>query len=85
MAYFNKPIEFVPPKDEKDRAQIYSDAYKLKECINSWSEFDLLRAYKDIRACIELVTDDVKSDLQHDTLQRALMNLDKIFMTNKNG
>ena len=85
MAYFSNKFEFVPPRDELDRAQIYKDASVVKESLDSWSEYDLLRAYKDIKESIVLLQDDVKQDIQFDIAQRAIMTLDKVFMTKKNG
>jgi len=73
----------IPLPGELELGRTYIDAAKVKDNIASWSEFDLLRAYTDIKECIALIEDEQSNDMSFDVLQRIKLNVEKVFGSKK--
>lgn len=71
----------IPPADEFKRAEMYREAARIEKNVNSWSQWDLKKAYEDSLECIELLEEEVDGPA-FDVLQRIKLNL-KVFESEK--
>lgn len=84
-AYKNKQkldtSKYIPMTEEFERAEMYREAARIEKNVNSWSEWDLKKAYEDTLECIELLEEEVHG-AAFDVLQRIKLNL-KVFESEK--
>lgn len=72
---------FVPTTEEFERAEMYRQADVVEKNIQSWSKWDLKRAYEDIKECVKLLENEVNGPA-FDILKRIELNL-KVFDSEK--
>jgi hypothetical protein len=92
MAYFPTNAElkakkraeaakYIPTVDEYNRAELYREAARIKKNVESWSEWDLKKAYEDTLQRVDLLENEVDG-AAFDILQGIKMNL-KVFNSEK--
>lgn len=76
-----KMSRFVPSADEFERAEMYKQSDEIEKNLTSWSKFDKLKAYTDIKECVKLLEDELEG-AAYNVLKRIELNL-KVFDSEK--